>query len=129
MVRHPWVSKEKYYGSLLNQFFSENCSPEMTCMNIDTYLLKVSKRKALLIEYKQKNEMPCPRSQLTALGILETALERSSTNFQFKLRILRGDYPFADGAEVSTVRNPEEPVTLSRQELINCLNFDSELPI
>lgn len=45
-----------YFGSDLNKFISENCSKEMTAINIDLLLYKRSKKHIRIIESKHENE-------------------------------------------------------------------------
>jgi len=45
-----------YFGSDLNKFVNENCSKEMTAINIDLLLYKRSKKHIRIIESKHKNE-------------------------------------------------------------------------
>jgi len=116
------AKNEHYYGSPLNRFIDEKCSHEMTCINIDCLLVKISKRKVRIIESKHLNEM-LPRSQRTALTILKQIVDSSpQTDWSIEFYEVRGDYPYHK-AEITRLNHPETRMILSQKALINWLNF------
>ena len=110
-----------YYGSDLNRFIDESCSHKMTCINIDCFLVKVSKKRIRFIESKHTKE-GMKKGQKTALKLLSEMLHPSYTVETF---VVRGDYPY----NTATVENIEtgERTQLDQDTLIAWLDFEVEL--
>ena len=126
MVQLHKIKNEHYYGSQLNRFIDEKCSHEQTCINIDCYLVKVSKNRLRFIESKHSAEF-APKSQLTALRILQHIIQ-SSGNKQWKVDfyILYGDYPYNTRTQVEDLFENTKGM-LTQNQLIQWLNFEKEL--
>lgn len=115
-----------YYGSDLNRFIDEKCSREQSCINIDCYLIKITKNRIRFIESKHSAEF-APKSQLSALRILQHII-RTSGNKQWKVEfyIAYGDYPFTEGTQIEDLFENQKAV-LNQQQLVQWLNFEKEL--
>jgi hypothetical protein len=118
------VKTERYYGSDLNRLVDEKCSHQMSCINIDCLLVKVSKKRIRIIESKHGME-PIPKSQLAALKILNYITSTSASEWQIEYYIVRGDPPY-ENANILDFINGKQ-ITVSKQELIEWLNFEKEV--
>jgi len=113
---------DNYYGSVLNEFIDKNCSHQMTCMNIDCFMLKRSKRRIRIIESKHINEkMPYP--QLEGLKAMKTFTPRMG--WTLEVYIVTGNPPY-ETAEVQEI-DSDKIYKLNRSSLIEWLNFEKEL--
>jgi len=111
----------QYYGSDLNQFIDERCSHEMTCINIDCFMVKVAKRRIRFIESKHSKER-MKKGQRTALLLLYDLTHPSYTVESF---VVRGEYPY-HRAKVEDIKTGES-FDLSQEDLIAWLDFELEL--
>ena len=125
MVKINFQKSEHYYGSDLNKFIDQFCTRRMTCNNIDCLLVKISQKRIRFIESKHNNEN-IPKSQFTALKILNSIFQTAKTPWQIEFYIARGDYPFENGIEIQDL-NSQQTFQLTQQELIRWLNFELEL--
>ena len=69
------TEEKNYYGSDLNKFVNEECSKEMTVINIDMLEYKRSLKKIRIIESKHNNER-MPKSQEEILKIFRIWFNR-----------------------------------------------------
>ncbi len=115
------MKSENYYGSDLNKFIDERCSREMTCMNIDCFLVKVSKKEIRFIESKHDGE-GSGKGQRTGLRILSGLVH---PDFIVGNYLVRGEYPF----ETAIVENLAtcEAFEVNQEDLIAWLNFEFSL--
>lgn len=116
------MKSENYYGSDLNKFIDERCSREMTCMNIDCFLVKVSKKEIRFIESKHEFEN-MGKGQKTGLRIL-TGLVHS--DFVVGSYLVRGEYPYETGATITDLSNGNL-FKVDQDDLIAWLNFEFSL--
>ena len=114
-------------GSDLNKFIKQHlCTQGITHIEHDGLfvVVNVAKKSARFIEFQStKHE----HAQLSALEILHYTMNHPSfgrKDLLFNYSIVRGNYPF-ETAEISTLGNA--PITVSRQQLINWLNFKKEI--
>jgi len=119
------VKSGHYYGSELNKFIDENCTRQMTCINIDCLLLKNDQKKVRFIEFKHSNEH-FPLSQFRALKILHLITSQSLSGWDSRVFVVRGNYPFDDGAKICSLSDLKA-ILLTREDLIKWLNFEKEL--
>jgi hypothetical protein len=113
-----------YYGSSLNEFIDHFCTHEMTCINIDCLLVRVSKHRLRFIEFKHETEA-LKKSQVTAFRILKNLLNSSDNGWRCEFYVVRGNLPF----QYATLQEVESDhkVTLSQFELIEWLEFEREV--
>ena len=99
------TEEKNYYGSDLNKFVNEECSKEMTVINIDMLEYKRSLKKIRIIESKHNNER-MPKSQEEILKIFAKIFRflnglsdwiNTQFNIDFKyyeLFIVTGTFPY-----------------------------------
>ena len=112
-----------YFGSDLNKFVNENCSKEMTAINIDLLLYKRSKKHIRIIESKHENEK-IPSSQKEVLDILSTAIFK---NHKFEVFIVMGDPTDYDNVKIINLTNGKTYHIKHKQDFIDWLEFKKEL--
>ena len=88
----------KYYGADLNKYAHENCSKEMTIINIDYLGYKRSKKILRIIESKHSRES-MPTSQKEVLDIFAFVFKKLNKrivifDYTFECYIVRGDQPY-----------------------------------
>ena len=115
--------EKTYFGSDLNKFVSENCSKEMTAINIDLLLYKRSKKHIRIIESKHENEK-IPYSQKEVLDILSTAILK---DHKFEVFIVMGDPPDCDNVKIINLTNGKTYQIKHKQDFIDWLEFKKEL--
>jgi len=108
-----------YYGSELNKFIDENCSHEMTAMNIDLIMYKAYKRHIRIIESKHSNEM-MKIGQQRLLELLAKIIK--PIGYKFEVLIVYGNPPYDNTKIVNLTTGLE--TELNQQELIKYLNFE-----
>jgi hypothetical protein len=113
----------KYYGSDLNKFINENCSKEMTAINMDLIIYKRSKRHIRIIESKHLNEN-IQISQKELLRILSTA---SFLDYKYEVFIVIGNPPDYEPVTIIDVTNNKEYHINFKKDFIDWLEFDKEL--
>ena len=85
-----------YFGSELNEFIHENCTKEMTAINIDLLLHRRSRKKFRIIESKHINERT-KNGQRKALDFLALILKNAQKYFpgwDFGVFIVYGNKPY-----------------------------------
>ena len=116
-------------GSDLNKFIKQYlCTQGITHIEYDGLfvVVNVAKRRIRFIELRCQNKKH-EHAQLSALEILHYTMNHPSFGWKDLLAnysIVRGNYPF-ETAEISTLGNA--PISVSRQQLINWLNFKREI--
>jgi len=113
-----------YYSSPLNEFIDLFCSHEMDCINIDCLLLKVSKKRIRLVEFKRENER-LPKSEIRVFKILNYVLNHQK-EWNIEIFVVRGNPPF-DSVLVETIPEGINAWHLTKSNLIEWLNFEREL--
>ena len=115
--------EKTYFGSDLNKFVNENCSKEMTAINIDLLLYKRSKKHIRIIESKHENEK-IPYSQKEVLDILSTAILK---DHKFEVFIVMGDPPDYENVKIINLVNGKSYRIKHKQDFIDWLEFKKEL--
>jgi len=111
------------FGSDLNKFVNENCSKEMTAINIDLLLYKRSKKHIRIIESKHENEK-IPNSQKEVLDILSTAIFK---DHKFEVFVVMGDPPDYENVKIVNLVNGKNYKIKHKQDFIDWLEFKKEL--
>jgi len=109
-----------YYGSELNKFIDENCSHEMTAMNIDLIMYKAYKKHIRIIESKHSNET-MKTGQYKLLRLLANSIR--PIGYKFEVLIIYGNPPYDFVKIVNLCNNMETEV--NKIQLINYLNFEN----
>ena len=115
-----------YYGSDLNKWIAENCSREMTHINIDGLSHKRAKKIVRIIESKHSTE-GMPKSQWDVLRLLAEyflKINKRTVMFDhtFECYIVRGDHPY-EIVEIKDLVNDKE-FTLDNENLKKFLEFE-----
>ena len=92
------TEEKNYFGADLNKFANENCSKQMTIINIDFLGYKRSKKIIRIIESKHSKER-MPPSQREILEIFASIFKKLNKrivifDYTFECYIHRGDYPY-----------------------------------
>ena len=87
-----------YFGADLNKYANENCSKQMTIINIDYLSYKRSKKIVRIVESKHSKEK-IPSSQREVLEIFASIFKKLNKrivmfDYKFECYIVRGDYPY-----------------------------------
>lgn len=112
-----------YFASDLNKFVNENCSKEMTAINIDLLLYKRSQKRIRIIESKHSSEK-IPDSQKEVLTILSTAAFRG---YKYEVYMVMGDPPDYDSVKIIDLNNGKEYKIQCKQDFLDWLEFKKEL--
>ena len=102
------VEEKNYFGADLNKYVHENCTKEMTVINIDFLSYKRSKQIIRIIESKHSREK-IPNSQREVLEIFASVFKKLNKRIvmfdhTFECYIVRGDFPY-DEVEVEDLVN------------------------
>ncbi len=126
MVDYRNTDEKNYFGSDLNKFVNNECSKEMTVINIDMLQYKRSKRILRIIESKHTYEK-LPKSQQETLDIISYVFRFINKwlklKYVFECYIITGDPPY-DTAEIKDLVN-QRCVKLNNRDFINFLEFKS----
>ncbi len=122
-MRYRNEEEKAYFGSDLNKFVNENCSKEMTAVNIDLLLYKRSKKHIRIIESKHENEK-IPDSQREILNILSTAVFR---DHKFEVFLVMGNPPDYENVKITNLANGKTYRIKHKQDFIDWLEFKKEL--
>ena len=132
----PWhenkISLAIYYGSALNRFIDECCSHEMTAINIDLIIQKISIKRLRLIESKNKAEgMRKGQENLFCrlLPKLFTFLNQipkpTFLGYHFDIFLVIGEWPYEGITKIKNLSTGEIR-SATKKELIKFLNFQLE---
>lgn len=113
------------FGSDLNKFVNENCSKEMTAINIDLLLYKRSKKHIRIIESKHENEK-IPNSQKEVLDILSTAIFK---DHKLEVFVVMGNPPDYENVKIVNLVNGKNYKIKHKQDFIDWLEFKKELDL
>ena len=113
-------TEEKYYGSSLNKFISENCKKNMTVMNIDLITYDRDMKHIRIIESKHENERT-GYGQSILLKLL-CKLVKQIIGYRVTVFIIRGNPPYESAYLENIITGKRQKV--SRQELISFLNYE-----
>lgn len=123
---------ERYYGSDLNKFIDENCTHEMTAINIDCLLLKWSKKKLYILESKHSSERSMRKGQRSLLNFLAKILKNITAcnlmeyiGWTFKAYIIIGDKPYDCLTVIDLIENKLFEVT-GKDNVIKFLEMEDE---
>lgn len=111
-----------YYGSPLNKLVDEECTRNMTAMNIDLIMYEKNKKIIRIIESKHENEHMgyAQRRLLMLLSIFEKTIKQY-LDYNFEIYTIRGNPPYNS---VSIQKMKEDIIIdVNHNELINFLNF------
>jgi hypothetical protein len=111
---------KNYYSSDLSKWIDENCTHEMTSINLDIFQLKRSCKKSRIIESKHSQE-GMKYGQREALQHLANLFVRMKVKF-IKVYIIYGDYPYEKARIVRLSDNKEASV--NQEQLRKFLNFE-----
>ena len=119
------VEEKNYFGADLNKYVHENCTKEMTVINIDFLSYKRSRQIIRIIESKHSKER-MPRSQREILCILAKYFMKINKrhimyDHTFECYIVRGDFPY-EVVEVEDLVN-DTKFTLDNENLKRFLEF------
>lgn len=88
-----------YFNSDLNKFIGENLPNKFTAQDIDLLLIKKSRKKILICEYKHEDE-PMSGEKGQQSSSLELLSKMKHPEYELDVCIIRGNYPF-DKLEVT----------------------------
>tara|TARA_Y100000310_G_C20008977_1_gene502025 strand:- start:68 stop:463 length:396 start_codon:yes stop_codon:yes gene_type:complete len=92
------TDEKNYFGADLNKYANENCSKQMTIINIDYLSYKRSKKTIRIIESKHSSE-GMPKSQREVLEIFASIFKKLNKSivifdYTFECYVVRGDFPY-----------------------------------
>ena len=98
MMNYRNSEEMNYFGADLNKYANENCSKQMTIINIDYLSYKRSKKIVRIVESKHSKEK-IPSSQREVLEIFASIFKKLNKrivmfDYKFECYIVRGDYPY-----------------------------------
>jgi len=117
---------DRYYGSDLNKFIDENCTHEMTSINIDCIQYRRSKNKLRIIESKHTNERPMKKGQKELLQLLARIfkyLNKIQNKLSFEICIVRGNDPYQNIEVINLINNKKFNI-YGYEKIIKWLQFD-----
>jgi len=130
-----WYEDEnelKYYGSALNKIIDKECTHEMTAINIDLIMQKISHKRLRLIESKNKNESMNPGQRNlfyiflpNVFDFLNKISKPLFINYKFEVFLITGTYPYNDMTEILDLISKKIKF-VNKDELIKFLNFELE---
>lgn len=94
------VEELNYFGSDLNKFVNNECSKDMTTINVDCLQYKRDKKTLRVIESKHNNER-MKFAQKEALKVLAWAfslLNSIQNEYKFECYIVSADHPYSEAA-------------------------------
>ena len=120
------TEEKNYFGADLNKFANENCSKQMTIINIDFLGYKRAKKIVRIIESKHSKER-MPSSQREVLEIFAKFFKKINqlipmSKHTFECYIVRGDFPY-DVVEIEDLVN-KSTFAVNQENLIKFLNFE-----
>ena len=118
--------EKNYFGSDLNKYVNENCSKQMTIINIDYLSYKRAKNIVRIIESKHSKER-MPPSQREVLKIFAEFFKKINqlipmSKHTFECYIVRGDFPY-DIVEIEDLVN-DDKFKLDNEEFKKFLEFE-----
>lgn len=90
------MKNDNYYGSDLNKFIDENCTHEMTSINMDGLQIRWSKKRLRIYESKHTTES-LGKGQLDAMTYLAKIFKQANLNgdgFIHEVCIIYADAPY-----------------------------------
>lgn len=130
--RDEWHENErelKYCGSALNKFVRLNCTRQMTAINIDLIIQKISHKKLRMIESKNKNESMNKGQHNLFCGFLPKVFDFLNSHklfgYSFEIYLVIGTWPYDTATEVHDLI-AKQTKSIDKDGLIKFFNVESE---
>lgn len=114
---------KNYFSSDLSKWINENCTKEMTSINLDIFQLKKSLKRCRVIESKHDNE-GMKNGQESALGFLSNVFSMLTIpgGWEIGVYVITGNYPY-NNAVIKRLSD-KKTVTVNSEQLRKFLNFE-----